>query len=184
ITPRCSKSFTRRWQGDTERPTLSASSCMVMRLSDCSRLRILRSMASRMGIGMNSAFKPRYWEFIPILAGMSRGFEIFADDPGARIDHSPPSIGAAHADRTRTPGIVVRARPQGAVAVVVAHPSRQPHPPQRRRLEGRWPSGLVRLAREHHVGAVFFGATTAGPRGGEAAREPGVSRHPVSVRPP
>jgi len=32
--------------GETDRPTLSASSCMVMRLSVCSRPRILRSMAS------------------------------------------------------------------------------------------------------------------------------------------
>jgi pyruvate dehydrogenase E1 component len=51
-----------------------------------------------------------------------------------------------------------------------------------RRPEGRRPSGLVGLARHHHVGAVFLGAAAAGPRRGEAACEPGVSRHPVSVR--
>ncbi len=64
------------------------------------------------------------------------------------------------------------------------HPSRQPHPAQCRRSEGRRPSGLLGLARHHHVGAVFLGAAAAGPRRGEAACKPGVSRHPVSVRAP
>src|SRR6202040_1151261 len=42
-----SSSLPRRWQGETDKPTLSASSAMVVRLSACSKLRILRSMASR-----------------------------------------------------------------------------------------------------------------------------------------
>src|SRR6195952_4895437 len=77
MTPRCSSSLTRRWQGDTDRPTLSASSCMVMRLSDCNWLRILRSMASRACIGTNSGLGKNLWDFIPILVGMSREIEIF-----------------------------------------------------------------------------------------------------------
>src|SRR3954468_20959501 len=87
MAPRCSISLTRRWQGDTDRPTLSASSCMVMRLSDCSWLRIFRSMASRACIGMNSLFEAGSWEPIPIFGGMSRKFEIFGEAPGARINH-------------------------------------------------------------------------------------------------
>src|SRR5438034_9639582 len=121
---------------------------MVMRLSDCSRLRILRSMASRACIGMNSAFGVRYWEFIPISTGMSREFEIFADGRRTRIRHSTARWERRHADRTRTPGIVVRAVAKSAVAVVVDHPSRQPYPAQQRRVEGRRPSGLFCLARQ------------------------------------
>ena len=83
---------------------------------------------------------------------------------------------------TQTPRTVVRAGAQGAVAVVVDHPSRQPHPAQYRRAQGRRPSGVLRLARDHHVGAVFLRAAAGGSRRGEAACEPGVSRHPVSVR--
>src|SRR6266702_537150 len=49
---------------------------MVMPLSDCSRVRILRSMASMACIGMNSVSWAPDWDFIPILAGMSREFEI------------------------------------------------------------------------------------------------------------
>ncbi len=79
---------------------------------------------------------------------------------------------------------VIRAGTQGAVAVVLDHPPRQPHPAQCRRLEGRRPSGVFRLARHHHVGALFLGAAAAGPRRGQAACEPGVSRDPVSVRAP
>src|SRR3954447_11834687 len=94
MTPRCSRSLTRRWQGDTDRPTLSASSCMVMRLSDCSRLRSLRSMASRACIGMNPWFDVNSWEDIPIFAGMSREFEIFGDRPGIRLGQLPLLSGA------------------------------------------------------------------------------------------
>src|SRR3954451_1290798 len=83
MTPRSSKSLTRRWHGDTDRPTLSASSCIVVRLSDWSRLRILRSMASRACIGINSDLKALDWYFIPNYPGMSPEFEIFsAADPG------------------------------------------------------------------------------------------------------
>src|SRR5689334_24875767 len=175
---------------------------MVMRPSVCSRLRILRSIASREAIGMNPLPYERYWEFIPIFAGMLPKFEIFGDPDGIRIGQSMirKSVerfsemimlktkshrrNCRHGNRSRTPGNADRAESQGAVAVLVDHSSRQPYPAQHRWLEGRRPSGLVRLARQHHVGALFLGAAPAGSRRGEAACEPGVSRHPVSVRAP
>ena len=89
-----------------------------------------------------------------------------------------------HGDRTRTPGNAVRAGAQSLVAVVVDHPPRQSHSAQCRRPQGRRPSGLLGLARHHHVGAVFRRLEAAGPCRGQAACEPGVSRHPVSVRTP
>src|SRR5215218_6645345 len=88
MTPRSSSSLTRRWHGETDRPTLSASSCMVVRLSDCSWLRILRSIASRVCIGINSVSGALDWDFIPILADMSREFEIFGQAPGVNIRRS------------------------------------------------------------------------------------------------
>src|SRR5580698_9016059 len=62
------------------------------------------------------------------------------------------------------------------------HPPRQSHQAQCRRVEGRRTPGVFRFARHHHVGALFLGAATAGPRRGEAACEPGVSCDPVFVR--
>src|SRR6516225_3526973 len=75
MTPRSSRSFTRRWQGDTHSPTLSASSCMVMRPSDCSRVRIFLSIASSVGIGMNSQKLAVIWKDIPIYSSMARKIE-------------------------------------------------------------------------------------------------------------
>src|SRR5690242_11845347 len=93
MTPRSSSSFTRRWQGEIDSPTLSASSCMVMRPSDCSSARILRSMGSRSGIGKKSVKLAYSWEYIPILSGMARRFEIFLAGPGTRI-YRPSSSGS------------------------------------------------------------------------------------------
>src|SRR5258707_1062470 len=42
MTPRSSSSLTRRWHGDTESPTLSASSALALRASDCCSGRIFR----------------------------------------------------------------------------------------------------------------------------------------------
>src|SRR5439155_23401457 len=105
---------------------------MVMRLSDCSRLRILRSMASSACIGMNSVRWDQKWDFIPMFAGMSREFEIYGNPVPARIwpDLVLTSGALPHADRARTPRIAVRAGTQSAVAVVVDHPLCQPHPAQ------------------------------------------------------
>src|SRR3984893_651924 len=58
---------------------------MVMRMSVCSRLRILRSIASRACIGINSGFGVWKWHFIPIFGGMSRGFEISGKRAPAKI---------------------------------------------------------------------------------------------------
>ena len=83
--------------------------------------------------------------------------------------------------RTRHPA---RARDEGALARDLDHPPRQSSARERRRPEGRRPPGLVGLARHHHDGALFPRAAAAGPRRGEAAREPDLPRHPVSARPP
>jgi pyruvate dehydrogenase complex dehydrogenase (E1) component len=49
---------------------------------------------------------------------------------------------------------------------------RQPRARERRRPQGRRPSGLVGLARDHHDGALLRRAAAAGPRRGEAACQP------------
>ena len=77
-----------------------------------------------------------------------------------------------------------RARAQGAVAGELDHPQRQPSAREHRRLEGRRPPGLFGLARHHHDRALFPCAAAAGPGGGQAACLAGVSRDPVSARPP
>ena len=85
---------------------------------------------------------------------------------------SPPTC---HPRRTRT---------QGALARELDDPQRQSPARERRRPEGRRPSGLVRLARHHHDRALFRCAAAAGPRRGEAACQPDLPRHPVSARQP
>ena len=50
---------------------------------------------------------------------------------------------------------ILRSGAQGALAVVVDDPQRQPHPRERRRAEGRRPPGLLRLARHDHDGALL-----------------------------
>src|SRR5690242_2888924 len=175
MTPRSSKSFTRRWQGETDSPTLSASSTMVMRLSACRKPRIFRSIESRAGIGMKPYVWAKQWDIIPKTGGMAPKFKNFAAANRIRIlALNPRCPRHCHADRSRTSQAVVRAGAQGAVAVVLDHPPRQPHPSQHRWAEGRRSPGLVRLARDHHVGTVFFGAAPRGPRRREAACEPGV----------
>src|SRR5215475_4416658 len=88
MTRRSSRSLTRRWQGETDNPTLSASSAMVIRLSVCSAPRILRSMASISDIGMKSGNEPQFQNIIPKNAGMARKFENFAAANRTRI---PPA---------------------------------------------------------------------------------------------
>ncbi len=83
------------------------------------------------------------------------------------------------ASRTRNPA---RAGAEGAVAGELDHSSRQSRARECRRAQGRRTSGFIGLARHHHDGALFSRAAPAGPRGGEAACEPELSRHPVSAR--
>ena len=64
------------------------------------------------------------------------------------------------------------------------HPSRQSPAREQRRPEGRRPSGLLGVARHHHDRALFPRAASAGSGRGQAACEPDLSRHPISVRPP
>ena len=115
---------------------------------------------------------------------MSPKIEIFRENGRGKIARKSRFREYCHGDRTRTPRHAVRAGAQSALAVIVDDPSRQPYPAQCRRLEGRWPSGFLCLARHHHVGVVFLSVAAAGPRRGEAACKPRVSRDPVSVRPP
>ena len=107
----------------------------------------------------------------------------FADAPsGLRCRrHDRKRLSEAEHRRARHPA---RARAQGAVARELDHPPRQSPARERRRREGRRPPGLVVLARHHHDRALFPGAASAGPGGGQAACEPDLSRHPVSARPP
>jgi hypothetical protein len=109
-------------------------------------------------------------------------FEIFSAPEAVNIGARSPCPEHLDADRTCTPGNAVRAGPQSAVAVVLDHPSRQPCQAQCRRPEDRRPPGFVGVARQYHVGFVFLGAETGRPRRGQAACQPGFSRHPVSVR--
>src|SRR5690606_26150423 len=51
MMPACSRSRTRRAQGDGDNPTVSASSLTVILPSACSAAMIFRSMSSREGIG-------------------------------------------------------------------------------------------------------------------------------------
>ena len=76
------------------------------------------------------------------------------------------------------------ARAQGAVAVLLHDPPRQPRGRSRRRPEGRRAPGFVGLAGDADDGALFPRPAARGPGGGEAARQPGVPRHPVPARQP
>ena len=78
----------------------------------------------------------------------------------------------------------LRTRKEGAVAVVVDDPQRQPHPGERRRPQGRRSPGLLGFARDGDDGALLRGAPARGPRRGQAACEPGLPRDPVPPRQP
>ena len=120
---------------------------------------------------------------IPIQTGIVQEFEKSGDGSRRKIRAHPSPQEPRHVARSRASRPAVSTVPKGVVAVVLDDPSRQPHQAQQRRPQGRRPSGVVRLARHHHVGAVFLRAAPRGPRRGEAACEPGVPRDPVSVRP-
>src|SRR3569832_837857 len=74
-----------------------------------------------------------------------------------------------------------RADAQGALAVELDDPQRQPHPPERRRREGRRTSGVVRLDGRDPLGALLRCAEAGRSGGGEAARVAGLSRDPISA---
>ena len=63
------------------------------------------------------------------------------------------------------------------------HPPRQPPARERRRPQGRRPSGFVGFACHHHDRALFPRAASAGSGRSQAACEPDLSRHSISVRP-
>ncbi len=68
------------------------------------------------------------------------------------------------------------ARAQGAVALDLDDPQRQPSAAEPRRAQGRRPPGVERLGRDPDDGALFRRAAAAGPGRGQAARLPGVPR--------
>src|ERR1051325_617624 len=74
-----------------------------------------------------------------------------------------------------------RPREKGSLALELDHPSRQSYSRKQRRPEGRRASGLLRLARRDHDGALLPRAAPAGPRGGKAACLAELPRDPVSA---
>ena len=75
------------------------------------------------------------------------------------------------------------ARAQGAVALDLDDPQRQPPASEPRRVEGRRSPGLERLGRDPDDGALFRRAAPAGPGCGKASCLPGLPRDPVPARP-
>ena len=104
------------------------------------------------------------------------------DRYNARGNRGPLMTKTTSAFRTTDLAHSGRTREEGALALELDHPSRQSSAREHRRAEGRRASGLVRLARRHHDGALFPRAAPAGPRRGEAACEPELPRDPVSAR--
>ena len=84
--------------------------------------------------------------------------------PGGR---SRPSTKPAPRRQARLPD---GARAQGAVAVDLDDPQRQPSAPEPRRAQGRRPPGVERLGRDLDDRALFRRAAAAGPGRGQAAR--------------
>ena len=78
----------------------------------------------------------------------------------------------------------LRADARARLAVVMHHQSTATISPNTDGLKVAATSALLRLARDHHVGALFPCAAAGEPRRGEAACKSGVPRHPISVRPP
>ena len=83
-------------------------------------------------------------------------------------------------DRIRSPAA---AGEEAAVAVVVDDPSRQSHPAEPGRPEGRRSSGVVRIGHLDHDSAVFRDRAAGGPHCGEAACRSGFSCDQLPVRP-
>ena len=79
-------------------------------------------------------------------------------------------------------GSAARARAEDPLAGRLDDSPRQSHPSEGRRPEGRRPSGVIGVDRHADDGALLRCAPADRPRRGQAARQPGVSRHPVSVR--
>ena len=107
---------------------------------------------------------------------------------GARTDEPPPGPFAARprhavADRrSGPPDDAARAGASDPLALDVDDPPRQPRPAERRRPEGRRPPGELGVGGDSDDRALPGRAPPVGPHRGEAAREPGVPRHPVPAR--
>src|SRR5689334_16268372 len=132
---------TRRAQGEAERPTLPASSCTGMRPSICSARTILRSMSSNLAMADFAAFPGiigvyRHLEPVhkPKLARLVLRALLGSDVSGADDARCPD----AHSRRSRT---------QNPVARHLDDPQCQSPAIERRRSQGRRPSGLLGFAR-------------------------------------
>ena len=77
-----------------------------------------------------------------------------------------------------------RARAQGAVAVVLDGPQREPSAACAGRAQGGRPPGVLRLGGDADDGALLRRAGAERPCRREAPREPGVPRDPVPLRQP
>ena len=103
--------------------------------------------------------------------------------PRARSSGCTTSLGHDGRRRARAiglaPGNAPRARAEGAVAGRLDDSPRQPHPAEDRRPQGRRPPGVVGVDGDADDGALLRRAPAVGPRRRQAAREPGLSRHPV-----
>src|ERR1700722_9663927 len=185
MTPAVSSSRTRRRQGDGLSPTLSASSTLARRASSCSNARILRSMASS-AVWRNFSLK--------IISPLQLLSEIPAypwhlrnDVPRRRglfLCHGPAAETAVlvRAGERAALRHAARAGAQGALALDLDDPSRQPHPREPRRAEGGRAPGELRLGGHAADRALLPCAQARRPRRGQAARGAGLPRHPVSAR--
>ena len=113
---------------------------------------------------------------------MPRGACRVPPQPGASDVQPARRDRVSGAPAGRPPGDPGGARTQGAVAVVVDDPQRQPPEARARRAQGRRAPGVVFVAHRDHDGALFRRAAARGPGGGEAPRGARLPRHPVSVR--
>ena len=95
--------------------------------------------------------------------------------PGGRSRQPEPAAG-------RQARLSDGARAQGAVALDLDDPQRQPSPAEPRRAQGRRPPGVERLGRDLDDRALSRCAAAAGPGRGQAACRPGVPRDAIPAR--
>src|ERR1700684_876517 len=185
MTPAVSSSRRRRRQGDGLRPTLSASSTLARRASSCSKARILRSMASS---ATWRNFSLKICSPLQLWPGISAyPWHLRNDVPrncGLFLCHGPAAEKATPSRAGERAALrhAARAGTQGAVALDLDDPSRQPPAREPRRAEGGRASGELRLGGDAADRALLPRAPARRPRRGQAARGAGLPRHPVPAR--
>ena len=101
--------------------------------------------------------------------------------PGGRDRESEPTRRRPQAGADKL-ALSRGARTQGAVALDLDDPQRQPSAAEPRRAQGRRPSGVERLGRDLDDRALSRCDAAAGPGRGQAARRAGVPRAAISSR--